>query len=87
MGAVDFERFFFWYPGGSCLQSTYIRSMAQFGLCVASDDFVFLCGFEEEFMLFWCTLVSKGSLESVSYSSLMIRKIGERARNIDICNP
>jgi len=41
----------------SCgFQTTNIRTMAQFSLCVASNDLVLLRAFEEKLVLFWCSL-------------------------------
>ena len=59
---VKDESLVLWIPGGSCLQSTNIRSMAQFSLCITSNCLIVLCRFEEEFVLFWRALVSECSL-------------------------
>ena len=49
-------------PGCSGFQASHIRTMAQFGLCIASNDFILLRLFEKQFMLFRRSLVTERDL-------------------------
>ena len=51
-----------WVPCCSGLQTAYIGTVPKLGLCITSNLLVVLRGLEEEFVLFWCTLVTKGGL-------------------------
>lgn len=45
--------------------------MAQLGLCIATNDLVALCWFEEELMLLWRALIAEGSLRRLVDTSMM----------------
>lgn len=49
-------------PGCSGFQASYIRTVTQLGLCIASDDLVVLGFPEKQLMLFRSSLVSERDL-------------------------
>lgn len=48
---VDCESFVVRVPSGCCFQATDVGTMAQFRLCVTSNDLVFRSWFKEELLL------------------------------------
>lgn len=67
-GRVNSEGLVLRVPGGGGLQSTHIRAVAQFRLCIASQYLVVLCRLEEEFVLLGGTLFPQGDLSAVFIS-------------------
>ena len=59
---MDSKGFVLGIPGCSGFQASYIRAMAQFGLCIAAYEFVVLGFLQKHFMLFGGSLVSKRDL-------------------------
>ena len=56
------ESLIFGVPGGGGLESPDVGPMAQFSLRVAPNDLISLCALQEEFLLLWGSLASKGNL-------------------------
>ena len=45
-------------PSGCRFKAPHIRAVPKFGLCITSDIFILLGLFKEQFVLFWCALVT-----------------------------
>jgi hypothetical protein len=62
MRGVKDESLVLWIPGCGGFKTTNIGAMSQFGLCIAANVGVVLCGLEEELVLLRGTLISKSRL-------------------------